>query len=96
MGCIDLNAIAGRPKESFGLDPVRFDEMIPGCYDVTERIKDLDLERSPGPVVRPVVSRIAVSTFIRAKDRDLAPEWFKAWNGPAAGNQHAGVQPSFL
>ena len=36
-----LNAIAGRPKEEYGLDPQGLDEIRPGCYDVDERVKDM-------------------------------------------------------
>ncbi len=36
-----LNAIAGRPKEEFGLEPQGLDEIRPGCYDVNERVKDM-------------------------------------------------------
>ena len=33
---IGLNAVAGRPREEFGLEPTRFDELRPGCYDPVE------------------------------------------------------------
>jgi predicted TIM-barrel fold metal-dependent hydrolase len=36
-----LNAIAGRPKEEYGLEPQGLDEIRPGCYDVDERVKDM-------------------------------------------------------
>ena len=36
-----LNAIAGRPKEEFGLEPQGLDEIRPGCYDIHERVKDM-------------------------------------------------------
>ena len=36
-----LNAIAGRPKEEYGLEPQGLDEIRPGCYDVHERVKDM-------------------------------------------------------
>ena len=39
---IGLNAVAGRPKEEYGVEPTAFDEMRPGCFDVHERIKDMD------------------------------------------------------
>ena len=32
---VGLNAVAGRPKEEYGVEPTAFDEMRPGCYDVT-------------------------------------------------------------
>ena len=37
-----LNAVAGRPKEEYGLEPQSLDEVRPGCYDVHERVKDMD------------------------------------------------------
>jgi len=37
-----LNAVAGRPKEEYGLEPQGLDEIRPGCYDVHERIKDMN------------------------------------------------------
>jgi predicted TIM-barrel fold metal-dependent hydrolase len=37
-----LNAVAGRPKEEYGLEPQGLDEVRPGCYDVHERVKDMD------------------------------------------------------
>ena len=41
---IGLNAVAGKEPKDFGVDPVRFDEMIPGCYDVGARLADMDLD----------------------------------------------------
>src|SRR5690606_10242998 len=38
---IGLNAVAGRPKEEYGIEPTAFDEMRPGCWDVHERVKDM-------------------------------------------------------
>lgn len=40
---VGLNAIAGYPKEQWGTEPARFDEMRPGCYNIHERIKDMDI-----------------------------------------------------
>jgi len=37
-----LNAVAGRPKEEYGLEPQSLEEVRPGCYDVHERVKDMD------------------------------------------------------
>ncbi|HEU5027573.1 MAG TPA: amidohydrolase, partial [Spirillospora sp.] len=37
-----LNAVAGRPKEEYGLEPQGLDEIRPGCYDVDERVKDMN------------------------------------------------------
>ena len=41
---IGLNAVAGKPRDQWGLDPVRYEDMIPGCYDPAARVKDMDLD----------------------------------------------------
>src|SRR5262249_7847877 len=45
LGTIGLSAVVGRPEgpEKWTTDPVRFDEMRPGCWDITARVKDMDL-----------------------------------------------------
>jgi predicted TIM-barrel fold metal-dependent hydrolase len=42
MESVALNAVAGRPKEEYGMEPNSLDEVRPGCYDVHERVKDMD------------------------------------------------------
>ena len=37
---VALNAVAGRPKEEYGLEPQGLDEIRPGCYDAAERVTD--------------------------------------------------------
>lgn len=39
---VALNAVAGRPKEEYGLERTGLDEIRRGCYDVDERIKDMN------------------------------------------------------
>ncbi|MDT5131733.1 MAG: hypothetical protein QOE41_1044 [Mycobacterium sp.] len=39
---VALNAVAGRPKEEYGLEPQGLDEIRPGCYQVDERVKDMN------------------------------------------------------
>jgi predicted TIM-barrel fold metal-dependent hydrolase len=38
-----MNAVVGRRPNSYGLEPFRFDQMRPGCFDPHERVKDMDL-----------------------------------------------------
>ncbi|HWW43714.1 MAG TPA: amidohydrolase, partial [Acidimicrobiia bacterium] len=38
---VALNAVAGRPKEEYGIEPQSLDEIRPGCYDLHERVKDM-------------------------------------------------------
>ena len=39
---VGLNAVVGRPREEWSMEPARFDEMRPGCFDIDARIVDMD------------------------------------------------------
>jgi predicted TIM-barrel fold metal-dependent hydrolase len=39
---VALNAVAGRPKEEYGIEPQGLDEIRKGCFDVDERVKDMN------------------------------------------------------
>ena len=43
-GNFALNAVAGKHPRDFGMDPTSYDDMLPGCYDIADRIKDMDIE----------------------------------------------------
>src|SRR2546429_557852 len=38
---LGVNAVAGKPPEMFTVNPMRYEEMRPGCYDVHERVRDM-------------------------------------------------------
>ena len=42
IGNVALNAVAGRPKDEYGIEPTSFADIRSGCYDTNERIKDMD------------------------------------------------------
>ena len=37
-----LNAVAGKPREMYNVDASRYDEMRPGCFNVDERVRDMN------------------------------------------------------
>jgi predicted TIM-barrel fold metal-dependent hydrolase len=39
---LGLNAVAGKSPEMFNIDASRYDQMRPGCFDVHERIRDMN------------------------------------------------------
>ena len=39
---IGLNAVAGRPPEEYGMEPTSFDEIRDGCFDIHQRVRDMD------------------------------------------------------
>ena len=40
---VGLNAVVGRKREDWKVEPTRFEEMRPGCYDIDARIRDMDI-----------------------------------------------------
>ena len=77
---IGLHAVAGKDPKDFGLDPLRFDEMLPGCYDVAARIADMDLDGVHAQMCFPSFPGFAGSTFYAADDKALATACVVAWN----------------
>jgi predicted TIM-barrel fold metal-dependent hydrolase len=77
---IGLNAVAGKDPKDFGIDPVRFDEMLPGCYDVTARLTDMDLDGVHAQMCFPSFPGFCGSTLFAAEDKDLASACVVAWN----------------
>ena len=39
---LGLNAVAGKPPEYYNIDASRYEEMRPGCYDVHQRVRDMN------------------------------------------------------
>ena len=77
---IGLNAVAGKDPKDFGVDPVRFDEMLPGCYDVTARLADMDLDGVHAQMCFPSFPGFCGSTLFAARDKELSTACVVAWN----------------
>jgi predicted TIM-barrel fold metal-dependent hydrolase len=77
---IGLNAVAGRPKEEYGIEPTAFDEMRPGCWDVDERVKDMDAGGVLGSMCFPSFPGFSGRVFAAAGDKDLALAVLRAYN----------------
>jgi predicted TIM-barrel fold metal-dependent hydrolase len=78
---VGLNAVVGRPKESWSLDPARFDEMRPGCFDIHARVADMDINGIWAAVCFPsLVAGFCGSVFSRSRDPELGLACMRAWN----------------
>ncbi len=60
---VGLNAVAGRVPEEYGLDPLAFSEMRPGCYDIHERIRDMNVNGVLGSLNFPSLAGFAGQLF---------------------------------
>src|SRR5258706_5000866 len=77
---IGLNAVAGRPKEEYGVNPTAFDEMRPGCYDVHERIKDMSAGGVLACMCFPSFPSFSGRLFLNCPDKQLALAVVQAYN----------------
>jgi predicted TIM-barrel fold metal-dependent hydrolase len=77
---IGLNAVAGRPREEYGVEPTAYDEMRPGCYDIHERIKDMNAGGILGSMCFPSFPGFSGRVFAAARDHDLAKAVIQAYN----------------
>ncbi|HTT86339.1 MAG TPA: amidohydrolase family protein, partial [Acidimicrobiales bacterium] len=78
---VGMNAVAGRRPETFGLEPFRFDQMRPGCYDVDARVRDMDVNGVWASVNFPSqISGFCGRVFSAAADRELGLACVRAWN----------------
>jgi predicted TIM-barrel fold metal-dependent hydrolase len=77
---IGLNAVAGRPREEYGIEPTAFTEMRPGCYNIDERIKDMNAGGILGSMCFPSFPGFSGRVFAAAADHDLARAVIQAYN----------------
>ena len=78
---VGLNAVVGRKREDWKVEPTRFDEMRPGCYDVDARVRDMDINGVWASVNFPSqITGFCGSVFSRCSDPELGLAVTRAWN----------------
>jgi predicted TIM-barrel fold metal-dependent hydrolase len=78
---VGMNAVAGRRPETYGLEPFRFDQMRPGCYDPDARVRDMDINGVWASVNFPsMITGFCGRVFFDAADRALGLACIRAWN----------------
>src|SRR3954451_1877169 len=77
---IGLNAVAGRPPEEYGMEPTSFEEMRPGCYDVHQRVRDMNANGVLGSMCFSSFPNLCGQLFARSQDKDAALAILQAYN----------------
>jgi predicted TIM-barrel fold metal-dependent hydrolase len=78
---VGLNAVVGRPRDEWSMEPARFSEMRPGCYDIEARVADMDRGGIWAALCFPsLVAGFCGSVFSRSHDPDLGLACVRAWN----------------
>ncbi|MCU1462922.1 MAG: amidohydrolase 2 [Acidimicrobiales bacterium] len=77
---IGLNAVAGRPPEEYGMEPTSFAEIRPGCYDIDQRIRDMNANGVLGSMCFSSFPNLCGQLFARSSDLDAALAILQAYN----------------
>jgi predicted TIM-barrel fold metal-dependent hydrolase len=77
---VGLNAVAGRVPEEYGLDALSFAQMRPACYDIHERIRDMNVNGMLGSLNFPSIAGFTGQLFYTYPDKDAALELLRAYN----------------
>lgn len=77
---IGLNAVAGRPKEEYGMEPTRLDQMRSGAWDIKARVEDMDANGVLGSLCFPTFPHFAGKLYGMVKDKALSLAALRAYN----------------
>jgi predicted TIM-barrel fold metal-dependent hydrolase len=77
---IGLNAVAGRPPEEYNVDPTKYEEIRAGCYDIDERVKDMNRNGVLASMCFPSFVQFCGQLFSRSKDLDVGLTMLQAYN----------------
>ncbi len=79
---IGLNAVVGRPRAEYGMEPTRFSQLRPGCFDAKARVDDMNVNGVLSSLNFPTMPSFAGGVFIAAaqKSPDEALMALRAWN----------------
>jgi predicted TIM-barrel fold metal-dependent hydrolase len=75
-----INAVVTLPKQEWGFDPSTLAEIRPGCYDVAQRVRDMDANGIAASMCFPSFPGMAGAFFARCADKDLALASLQAYN----------------
>lgn len=80
---VGLNAVVGRPRAEYGMEPTRFDQLRPGCFDAHARVDDMNVNGVCGSLNFPTMPSFAGGVFVAAAAAGGADEALlavRAWN----------------
>jgi predicted TIM-barrel fold metal-dependent hydrolase len=77
---LGLNAVVGRPRDEYGFEPVAYEHVRSGCYDVDARIDDMNANGVLGSICFGSFPGFAGARFQKMRDKELALATIRAYN----------------
>jgi predicted TIM-barrel fold metal-dependent hydrolase len=75
-----MAATVGWPPEQWGFNPGAYSELRPGCFDVHERIRDMNANGVLASMNFPTMAGWNARTFAESHDKELALVMLRAYN----------------
>ncbi len=75
-----MSATVGWPSEEWGFNPGTYTELRPGCFDVHERVRDMNANGVLGSMCFPTMAGWNARTFAEARDKEIALVMLQAYN----------------
>jgi hypothetical protein len=96
-GAEDLDAVRrgrhrGVAPEEWGFNPGTYSELRPGCFDVHQRVRDMNANGVLASMNFPTMAGFNARTFTESSDKDLALVMLRAYNDWAI-DEWAGSYP---
>ena len=77
---LGLNSVAGKPREMFNVDASTYDEMRPGCFNVDERVRDMNAGGQLAGLNFPNWTGFSGQVLNQGPDRDVNLIMIRAYN----------------
>jgi len=77
---LGLNAVAGKAPETFNVDPLRYEDMRAGCYDVHARVRDMSAGGQLAGLNFPNWTGFSGQVLSTGPDRDTNLVMIRAYN----------------
>jgi len=75
-----LNAVVGRPKDEYGMEPTALSQLRTGCYDANERVSDMNINGIAASLNFASFPGFDGGLFTLAPDKDQALVHLRAYN----------------
>lgn len=75
-----LNAVVGRPKEEYGMEPASYSQIRKGTYQLKERLDDMNANGVLTSICFPTFPHFAGTFFLQAKDKEFTKKVISAYN----------------
>jgi predicted TIM-barrel fold metal-dependent hydrolase len=91
-----MAATVGWPKSEWGFNPGAYSELRPGCFDVHERVRDMNVNGVLASMNFPTMAGFNARTFTEAGDKEMALVMLQAYNDWAIDEWAAAYPGRFI